>query len=545
MTKQNRNTWLFIGFLLLAGIANLSTRTAIPELDTLMTCINYLILIGLLLFWIEAVRVRLLPSAARTSILCAAILMMLHMLMRIFKYRFAVSIIAMRYAVYAYWIPQMLIPALFLMTCIHIRRGGQEKKKWNERLLLIPAVILALMAMTNDLHFLVYVPRIELPEFILDTGTYSYGFGFYLMYTWMILTVLLGLVILFLKAGQMPKRAVLLLVCVIAVWVGLALLEILVIEKYYNHRMFMIPEIHIFSLLGIFEICIQYRLIPYNENYSGFFQKLQFPTVITDKDFKPIFCSETTLPADQSLLKEAIKEPVSLSEDLQLYGKAIRAGYAFWAEDESAVHQMQEQLLEANEMIEQENDLIRAETKQKEQDAYLQSRHRIYHEIAEELYPSQKKITQILNEAVPGTEGFKEKIVSVTVLNAYIKRKTNLLLLMAENDKLSVNELFLALQESANYLTMAGLQTTVTKPEQKHIPAGVIIALYDSFEAIAQQLKGKTPSLMVSWHRAGLRLAAEAENEPDTSEIPLPVQFRRSEDVLYMDIFAGKGGEAL
>ena len=186
MTKQNRNTWLFIGFLLLAGVANLLTRTAIPELDTLMTCINYLILIGLLLFWIEAVRVRLLTSAARKSILSTALLMLLHMLVRIFKYRFTASVIAMRYAVYAYWIPQMLIPALFLMTCIRIRRSGQVKRKWNERLLLIPAGILALMAMTNDVHSLVYVPRIALSEFILNTGTYSYGPAFWPMYAWMI-----------------------------------------------------------------------------------------------------------------------------------------------------------------------------------------------------------------------------------------------------------------------------------------------------------------------------------------------------------------------
>jgi hypothetical protein len=52
MTKQDKSTRLFIGFLLLAGVANLFSRTAVPELDTLATCINYLILIGLLLFWI-------------------------------------------------------------------------------------------------------------------------------------------------------------------------------------------------------------------------------------------------------------------------------------------------------------------------------------------------------------------------------------------------------------------------------------------------------------------------------------------------------------
>ena len=141
MTRQNRNTRLFIGFLLLAGVANLISRLPGSEKSTLMTCVNYLTYIGLLLFWIEAVRTRLLPTAARTSILGAALLMLLLMLLRIFKYRFAVSVVSMRYAVYAYWIPQMLIPALFLMTCIRIRRAGQEKRKRYEDLILILAGI--------------------------------------------------------------------------------------------------------------------------------------------------------------------------------------------------------------------------------------------------------------------------------------------------------------------------------------------------------------------------------------------------------------------
>ena len=191
----------------------------------------------------------------------------------------------------------------------------------------------------------------------------------------------------------------------------------------------------------------------------------------------------------------------------------------------------------------QENDLIRAETEQKEKDAYLQSRHRIYHEIAEELYPCQKRITQILNGAVPETDTFKEKIAVVSVLNAYVKRKTNLLLLASENETLSINELFLALQESAYYLTLAGLQTTARETEERQMPAGVVIALYDAFESTAEQLIGRAPSLMVSWNGDGLRLAAETESEPELSELPLLAEFRRNEDVLYIDIPARKGGE--
>ena len=122
VTKKNKNIWLFIGFMLLAGLANFISRLPGSEQSTLMTCINYLSFIGLLLFWIKAVWVRLLPSAARTSILSAAFLMLLYMLVRIFKYRFAVGVIPLRYAVYAYWIPQMLISALFLMTCVLLLR---------------------------------------------------------------------------------------------------------------------------------------------------------------------------------------------------------------------------------------------------------------------------------------------------------------------------------------------------------------------------------------------------------------------------------------
>ncbi len=556
MTKQNKNTWLFIGFLLIAGVANLISHLPGSEQSTLMTCANYLIYIGLMLFWIEAVRVRLLPSSARKSILSAALLMLLYILVRIFKYRFAVSVIAKRYAVLAYWIPQMLIPALFLMTCIRIRRGWQDKRKWDERLVLIPAGIMALMAMTNDIHSLVYVPKVGLSEFVINTGTYSYGPAFWSMYAWMILATISGLILLYRASGQMPKKVIRLITVIVILWVGLVLLNLLVLDRIPGgYHIYNIPEIHIFCMLGIFEICIRYRLIPYNENYSAFFKKLQIPSVITDRAFRPVYCTDAVFTGGDMgtlilsrLARDKISVPMSpcsLTPDHKLCWKAIRAGYAFWVQDESAVHRVQEHLVEANEMIEHENDLIRAETEQKEQDAYLQSRHRIYHEIAEELYPCQKRITQILNEAVPGTADFKEKIARVSILNAYVKRKTNLLLLEAENDRLNLNELFLALQESANYLTLAGLQTTVQRPEKKQTSSREVIALYDAFETIAEQLHGKASSLMVSWYGNGLRLAAETESQPDTSESVLPVLFRRSEDVLYIDISAGKDGETL
>ena len=544
MNNQIRNTWLFLGFMVLAAAVNCLTRTPLSEWDALMTCCNYVILVGLLLFWIRSVRVRLLPSGAKRCVLGAAHLMLFYMLVRIFKYRFATEVFLQRYTVYAYWIPQMLIPALFLITCIRIRHGKQERQDRRDVLLLIPGAVLALMAMTNDLHSLVYISHIPMEQFAVDTGTYTHGPLYYILYVWMALACLAGLLLLFREAGRVSKKALAYLGAVVLCWIILFLLNSQVFYRIPGGiHPFNSPEVNTFGMLGVFEVCIRFRLIPHNENYIDLFRTLRLPVLITDRSFHAAYSTETALSAGEEDLRKAVEKPVALSGGQKLCGKEIRAGYAFWTVDESGIIDMQRKLAEANETIEQENDLLRAEAEQKEKDAYLQSRHRIYHEIAGELYPVQKKIGEILEQAVPGTDDFQENIAKISVLNAYVKRKTNLLLLAAEEECLSLGELFLAIQESAAYLTLAGLHTTASKPEDGTLPAGRIIALYDSFEELAQQLYGKVSSLMVSWNGDGLRLAAAMDEPPVTEKLPLPVRFRKSEDILYIDISAGRGGE--
>ena len=536
MQNHTRSTLFFLTVLLLAGIANLLSRGFEPwlQLTSLMTALNYVLLTGLLLFWILSVSERLLPSAAKKSVLGAALVMLMYILLRIFRFRFVVEPMVMRYGGYAYWIPQMLIPAFFLMTCIRIR--NRNRGRVGEALLLIPAVLLSLTVMTNDLHTLVYVPKIALADFILQNGTYSYGPVFYLLYIWMILTIAAGFVLLFRETGRVSKEAVRDLILVVALWFGSLILFILV-EGRTSYRLFNLPEIHIFGMLGVFEVCIRYRLISHNKNYPGFFGVLRMPVLITDRDFHPAYRTETAPDADGEILKDALDASVELTGEQKLWGRTIRAGYAFWWEDESRIRRMQERLRDAGEVIAEENDLIRAETEQKERDAYLQSRHRIYHEIAEELYPVQKKIKQLLDRAEPGTDGFRDSIAEVSVLNAYVKRKTNLLLMASEQDSLTVGELGSALRESADALTLAGLQTGVNVPEDKPLPANRIVRLYDAFERIAEQLYGNASFLMVSWNGDGLRMAAETAVLPDLEGSARAFE---SDGVLYIDIPAEK-----
>ena len=57
-----RRTWIFTASFLLAGAAYMLSRSGIAVLEALMTGCNYLIYVGLLLFWFQSVRARLLPS---------------------------------------------------------------------------------------------------------------------------------------------------------------------------------------------------------------------------------------------------------------------------------------------------------------------------------------------------------------------------------------------------------------------------------------------------------------------------------------------------
>ena len=534
--ESKRYTFLFIGFFLLAGVANLLSRSGNPAFDALMAGCNYLIYIGLLLYWLQSVRARLLPSRTKNGIIGAALLMLLYQMLRVFKYRFATEPAVMRYLVYLFFVPMTMIPTLFLMTCLRIRRGKRPGRR-GETLLLFPPILLSLTALTNDFHLLVYAPKMDISRFTVDTGTYARGPAFYALYAWMILSFSAGIVLLFRETGLHYRKALPYLAAVAALWSGLLSFYTLVMDGTLLPHMYNNPEIHIFGMLGVFEVCIRGQMIPHNGDYPGFFRMLQIPSLVTDEAFQPVYRSGGALAAETEQLRAALVSPVYLTPDLKLSGQKVRGGYAFWVEDEAAVHRAQERLAEANELIESENSLIRAETEQREKDAWLQSRHRIYHEIAEIMYPCQQRIERLLREMEPNTPAFRMQLARVSVLNAYVKRKTNLLLLAAEQESLTTQTLFLALKESASYLSLAGLRTETLPPEEEQaLPTATVIALYDAFETTAEALIDKATSLMVSWRGDALVMATETAKIPDLSSLPIPARAREEEGILYMDL---------
>lgn len=544
-TKQARNTALFVGFLALAGVCNVLSRSDEQLFNTVLFCANFAIYAGLLLFWMQSVRSRLLPTSARSYTVAAAILMLTYLLLRVIKYRVVgSSVVLNRYAVYAYWTPQMLVPALFLMACLRIRRGEEKARRWKEALMLIPACALSLMALTNDLHALVYMPKVPLNEFIVKTGTYSLGTGFYLLYAWMILTAVTGIALLIRENGKRP-RALILLVGLVLLWAAMICICTFVLERFNLPRPYGVPDIHIFCMLGFFELCIRNRLVPYNENYAGFFSQLDLPVRITDRSFTTAWQTAAPVTATAEQLETSLRAPVYPDEDTRLSGMAIRAGYAFWTEDERALHAEGRRLTAANELLSEENDLIAVENRLKEKQSILDAQNRVYDRIAAALFPQQKQIEKLLAETSPDSSDFPAALGKCCLLNAYSKRKSNLLLLSGETLPRPNRELFLALQESARALRGCGVEAAAVGEEFSSLPLEVIHALYDAFETVLETWLPTLRRMTVSLMEDGVRLAAEGATLPDLPPLGLPAERRESEDYTFLTLRAGTGGDAL
>ena len=543
ISRENRNSLIYVGFLLLAGLVHgFDNKRIFPSfpIRTLLFCLNYLIYTGLLLFWIRAVQRRLLPSAARSRVIAAALFMLLLLLLRTVKYRVVGSASVVRTCWYAFYIPIVMIPTLFLMTCICLDKPGSGRKTL-ERLLLIPAVLLVLGVLSNDLHHLAFAPKPGLASFIGDNGTFTHGPLYYGVYTWVGLCIAGGILYLLRTVHRLRKvRGAVLPLLFLLLWPvmdGLMYLS----EQYTGNRIFQLPEITIFCLIGVFESCIRNHLIPSNENYPGFFGSMDSPILITDRQFAPVWNTAGALQLSREEMRAALAAPLYQNEDTRLFGRAISAGYAFWTEDVRTIHRLNAELESANDTLALENELLEREREQRAEIALVAERNALYAKAAMECYGAQKKIDALLALAEPGTPDFRAQIAKALALTAYVKRKSNFVMIEAERDAITAGELEAAINESAHYFAYCGLSITLDRHTERDWPCREAMAVYDSLEAIFELLCGKTPDCFVRLEESGFLCLAEYDQIPELPEMPVPVSARVEDGQLFL---TGKIGGA-
>lgn len=72
LIRQHKITSVFICFLILAGVCNLLTKVKNPLVAIVMFCLNFMIYIGLIIYWVHHVIKRILPTKTRGYIVASS-----------------------------------------------------------------------------------------------------------------------------------------------------------------------------------------------------------------------------------------------------------------------------------------------------------------------------------------------------------------------------------------------------------------------------------------------------------------------------------------
>ena len=461
-------------FFFLAGFFQMIDDLLPDFWHVLFSLLAHVILLSLVIFWGVSIIHRIIRKDLRLYLLIIAIFILFFLVVRMIKYGLTRNDdILNRYLWYSYYVSQCLIPPTLLLASLSIetKDGKPLKKTWF--LIFIPAIILLSLIYTNDLHQLAFIFEYSENDF-----SYKHGIVFYLAIIWEILITIISIIIMIIKCQVSACRKKIW----IPIFTFLGCVFISTICFLVNISSFKIPELLCFSCILIIESCINIGLIPSNVNYEKYFYHSMCSAFITDENLQVIYRSKSSLSLDKEQLKAAIISPIMVNKNTRFYGTKIHGGYTFRSEDLSLINEINIGLQEAKQQIKEENDIIEAENEMKKQSAKIDEQKKLYAKVETYTKDEINKLNNLLLLKTINEEDFINKMRFACVLAAYIKRRSNLILLSKKDKLMDVDELALSINESISYLSLTNIECFLDFNLKGKINSDILGIIYDFFE---------------------------------------------------------------
>ena len=514
-----RTYWYFLAAALLLSVAY-GLRILDKRLDgtlrsTYLQLFRHLIQIGLLFVWMISIEARIPQRPVRRRLLAIGGLLGFWLFIRVAKWMlFPTDSWPNRYCWYAYYIPMVLIPLLGGMLVPYIGKEEQYKLPNWVRLLWIPAGVLIGLVLTNDLHQQVFA----FPEGIRAfQDQYTYRPVYFLIFLWCFLwgCYLIGMLIL--KCRAPGKRRYQRLP--VFVLVGTVLLSVAYCLRLVT---FDLTAVDCVITVLLLESCIQSGLIRSNSCYGSLFHASTIAAQITDEAYQVRYRSAQAEPLTREQMQRAVNAAV-YSHDRRLCSAPVLHGYVFWQEDLTRLHQYQARLMETGRQLAGANDLLRAELTLKEKQLHIEEKNRLYDRIAAEVAPQLRRLDTLLQEKEMDD---RERLIQICIISAYIKRRSNLLLLAEKDGKIPASELELCVRESMENRKLSGMLCALDAECTGMFPAQVLVAAYDQTEMVLEQtFSGEISALLIRLCCKDGRLALRIQMDgkypaPDVDTLP-------------------------
>ena len=454
------------------------------------TILPHIIFVALSFGWVISVRRRILDKRIRSYLISVGLLMSFWLAERTTKWFFVSEFSDLcRYMWYAFYIPMILSPLLGVFITTYIGKPETYKMPRWLNILYIPAFALIIFVFTNDLHNLVF----EFPNGIYYFNTqYEYGFGFYIVAAWFVILGFYFVIALAIKSRvpgskTVQKLPLIIMACSVAFWV---LYAVGLIEAD-------LTAVDCLMITLLLESAIQSGLIRSNAGYTEFFEVSTVAAQVVDKNYQTMYISSYADDLPEDVMRSALDKPIELGKTM-FRGKPISGGYVFWQNDIKEIKKLMKSLEETRERLSENNFLLKAEIDMNEQKARFEEKNRLYDRIARDVSSQLIKAEELLAQAKQNPESAHNALSKICVISAYIKRRSNLLLLSEENSIIASSELEFCLRESLDNIRLLGVHSSMKSVCDGGIDFENAVAVYDLFEKTVEMFIDDINAFMVS-----------------------------------------------
>lgn len=440
-----------------------------------------LLYVGLFAVWGVSFRRRIIHPQVRRYLTVISVLMVFWIAVRTIRFLFVKDSWLLRHLWYLYYLPMLFIPLLAVFVALSLGRKENYRLSGWMRLLYIPAVLLLLLVLTNDLHQFVF----DFPMYATVWGNdYRHAAGYFFAVVWMVLCALAALVIMIVKCrtisgfrGVLPPF----------VPVMLALLYgILYIMRMPLLRSFVGDMTVVFCLLfaAVLECCIQCGLIQSNTGYEELFMVSRLGAQITDQNHKVYLASFNARELTEAERISAGKQPVWVDKGTLVKSQPIRFGYVLWQADISTLAEAIEQSEENCRNLAERNTIQQKNLETQKNILALQEKSRVNDFLNRETARQIDLIDRMLAEyEMEPDDGKRRRLLAgAAVAGAFIKRYGNLLLISKHAETGDILELARCFEESFVNLELLGVNCLHTLPADIFVATKDMLRVYHGFE---------------------------------------------------------------
>jgi hypothetical protein len=416
------------------------------------------IFVVLAVIWAGSMMRRARQKNIRQVIFIMAILLVGWILTRVLKYQTIETNALTRYLWYSYYLFQSLLTLGLLRIASLVGAGGAEKRapKWFLAIGILN-LILAGLAMTNDLHNMMFILDLSQPDW---SSNYGQGFYYYVFIALLLAELSGGILLMSVNSKRSPRRF-----GIIFPIVFIAVLAVYIAGYATRIPFFWESDITLvmctFGLMFM-ECCIRAGQIPVNVRYRSLFKNARgLKLQITDGNGGSVFAANDAEPL-QTQLWQQIKDsaaPVYADKNTLLLKNEISGGYAVWQEDITAINRIKAEIETSNRLLEAANALLKSEAQEKEREAQVKTQLDLISAFEKDIAAYEQRLEEMLC-SVPGGEAERAVYMgAVAALVCYIKRRCNFLVLdLSGYETVPFNEYVVYVDELAEFARLSGIQ---------------------------------------------------------------------------------------